>query len=375
MNVLIISLAYAPYSGVGAARMTSLSKYLIDKNENVTVLCYESRTFGESEQKREIPEGIERIVVGKLKNKRQNIQHLKREVEQIIKKKSFNLCIVSVGPFEPMFFIEKLWKKWRIPYIVDYRDPWLFEKGTIKLKGILKYKVMVHDFLCVFFEKRVIKNARKIVLVTDRCKMDLAERYHIPNDKCSVIYNGYEDVPEKVNFIKKNEFIIGVAGKFAAYNEQAAMDFLQVCRKIDRKIKVVHIGNEERILSERFPAVYQNIGVKNHSDTMLELSKVDVTLINYAFISGLGTKVFDYIALNKPIIYIGNVPSELSSFVDKFKNGYVCKDSECMQKALKDLCMHQDLNLTDDDIYQYSREKQNEMYYSLIKNIFRKGEL
>ena len=280
MNILIISLAYAPYSGVGAARMTSLTKYLISQEENVTVLCYDSAVFGGArEQKREVPQGVKRVVIQKLKNKRRNIQHLKQEVEQVIRKSSFDLCIVSVGPFEPMFFIDRLWKKWRIPYIIDYRDPWLFEKGTIKLKNIVKYKVLIHDFLCVYIEKRVIKNAEKIVLVSDKCKMELMERYHISNDKCSVIYNGYEDVPENVTFTQTNEVVIGVAGKFAAYNEQVVIEFLEVCQKIGRKIKVVHIGKEEKLLSENFSTIYQNLGVKNHKDTMIELSKVDVALI------------------------------------------------------------------------------------------------
>ena len=63
MNILILSLAYAPYSGVGAARMTSLSRYLIEKGCNVTVICYDCNVFGDKEQQREIPKGIERIPI------------------------------------------------------------------------------------------------------------------------------------------------------------------------------------------------------------------------------------------------------------------------------------------------------------------------
>ena len=82
MNILILSLAYAPYSGVGAARMTSLSKYLIDKGYEVTVICYNSHIFGINEQKREIPEGVKRICVEKLSNKKKN----RRMLESIVKK-------------------------------------------------------------------------------------------------------------------------------------------------------------------------------------------------------------------------------------------------------------------------------------------------
>lgn len=370
MNILILSLAYAPYSGVGSARMTSLSQYLVKHKNKVTVVCYDSSVFGDTEQ-REIPEGVERIPVEKKAGKRENIKNLERTVEEVIQKGHFHVCISSVGPFETMFFIDKVWRKWKIPYIIDYRDPWLLEKNTFRPKGIVRYKQFAYRCLCLPIEKRAIKNAEKIVLVTDRNKEDIIERYHVGKAKCRVIYNGYEDVPDKCQVEKEDDFVIGIAGKFASYNSEAAEIFLSVCEEINYSypLKVMHIGNKDALSEEKYSRVYFNVGIKNHKDTMKTLAQSNALLICYAHQNGLGTKVFDYIALNKPIIYIGVVPSELTAFINRFEHVYICQNREQMSSAVEKLIQECPAFLTSEYVGKYSRERQNEIYWKLIQEV------
>lgn len=370
MNILIISLAYAPYAGVGSARMTSLSGYLVAKGNKVTVLCYDSEAFGVSHAVREVPEGVERIVVNRLFHKRKNQKQMMFILEQLVKKSAFDICISSVGPFETMFFIHKLQTRWKIPYIIDYRDPWLFVKRINKPKGVLKYKVLLHDILCMPVEKRAIKHASGIVLVTEKSKDDLNHMYHI-EQKCRVIYNGYEFGPIENSTEKNDGLTIVIAGKFSAYYPDAAKDFLEVCDKINHSnsVRVKHIGESERLLEGEFTDVYQKLGPKSYNDTLKELAGADAFLVCYPYSSGLGTKVFDYIACNKPIIYIGRVPSELSEFINQFENSYVCKDREGMQHAVEELQQKRPSFLTSQDVSQYSRDCQNEIYWKLIKEI------
>lgn len=375
MNVLILSLAYAPYSGVGAARMTSLSKYLLKQGCGVTVVCYDSRVFGEQEQSRPIPEGVERICVEKLPRKRENRKNLQRAVERVILAGSFQVCISSVGPYDTMFFVHGIWEKWRIPYIIDYRDPWLFERGSLKPEGVLKYKVALHDHLCQLVERHVVRSAARIVSVTEKCNEDIIYRYHLPADKCRVIYNGYEDVPEGLERMDEREvpreLVIGIAGKFAYYHAAAAESFLAACeeRNALNPIKLVHIGQKEEQLQRSSSKVYCSKGEKGHQEAMRELAKADALLICYSHMHGLGTKVFDYIALNKPIIYIGCVPSELAEFVGRFENSYVCGNREQMEDALHRLCQERPSFLTREETRMFSREHQNECYWRLLQEM------
>lgn len=375
MKVLILSLAFAPYSGVGAARMTSLSKYLLKQGCSVTVVCYDSRVFGEREQDRPIPEGVERICVEKLPRKRENRENLQRAVERVVQAGAFQVCISSVGPFDTMPFVHDVWDKWRVPYVIDYRDPWLFEKSSVKPKGVLKYKVALHDRLYQWVERRAVRSAGRIVSVTEKCNEDLIGRYHLPAGKCRVIHNGYEDVPEGREREGKRELpgglVIGIAGKFAHYHAAAAKSFLEVCEELSDRIpiKLVHVGRREEELEGLSSKVYCNKGEKGHLDAMRELAEADVLLICYAHVHGLGTKVFDYVALNKPILYIGCVPSELADFVGRFENSYVCGNREQMEDALRRLCRERPSFLTKEGTQAFSRECQNERYWQLLQEM------
>lgn len=371
MNVLILSLAYAPYSGVGAARMTSLSKYLIDKGCGVTVVCYDSSVFGDKEQNRIIPEEVKIVPVEKENSKRENIKNLERIVEGVVKRGQFALCISSVGPFETMFFVKKLWKKWKVPYIIDYRDPWFFENNSIKLKGMVKYKQLLYKCICFPIERCAIKNATKIVLVTDKSREDIMKRYSIDKNKCKVIFNGYEDAVSECSLRKSDVFVITIAGKFASYDIDVAERFLDVCKEVSAfyPLKVVHVGEKDAVSEKRYPEVYFNVGIKSHKDTMEILAESDAFLVSCVHQNALGTKVFDYIALNKPIIYIGIVPSELSEFLGRFEHSYICEDRQQIFDVLKSLAQKCPVFLTKDDVKKYSRQQQNEVYWSLINEI------
>lgn len=371
MNILILSLAYAPFSGVGAARMTSLSQYLTKQGHEVTVVCYDGKVFNEQELLRPIPQKVRRVVVDRLNSKIKNINYLKKRVLETVENGKFNICISSVGPYETMFFIHELWRKYRLPYVIDYRDPWLYEKSAQVEKGIIGLKVKVRNFLCQFVEKRAIKYAAKIVEVTDYCKRDLIQRYHISDNRCQVIYNGYE----KTLFHKKNPrkdcLTFGIAGKIS-YNVSAMKLFLQTCRELtgcSYPIRIKHIGKKEGDLQEEFPETYRECGAKGYQETMEILSGMNILLIVYSHLSGLGTKIFDYIALNKPILYIGTAPSELSEMVRGFENGYVCSTKEEMTGVLKDFLGNCPNKLTEKNLTEYSREQQNEKYVDLLEKL------
>lgn len=370
-NILIVSLHYAPYSGVGSARMTSLSEYMLKEGYKVTVVCYDSSIYKIDEQQREIPQGVERIAVLKKKNKIGDIIELKKTISQLMSIKNYKICIVSVGPYISYLFIAGLCKKYKIPYIIDYRDHWLFEYST-PIFGIKSFLRRIHDYLCLPIEKYVFQSSEKIVFVSDKSKETIKRRYGLDEEKCNVICNGFEVIPEKKENKKNECFKIYIAGKFIAYNYRMALDFLSVCKDIESpyKIEIFHIGNKEDDL-EAYQGIYHDLGVMSYKDTMVELSNADAFLINSGISVGLGTKVFDYIALNKPIIYIGVDPSEISDFIRIFENAYICTNQKEM-----DVCLHSMIEnytdfLTVKDIKKYSREYQNGKYVFLIEKLIR----
>ncbi len=373
MNLLITSLAFAPFSGVGAARMTSLAEYLINHGHNVTVVSYDSKVFDEKQQKRKIPKGIHSITFQKCKEKKKNQRKIYEIIEDCMNETIFDLWIISVGPFEIMDVIYKLYRKKKVPYIIDYRDIWLFEKNHQKFSLKIEIKQQVYNFLHLPVEWKVMKNARKIVFVTEYCRRDIKKRYCLDNTKCEVILNGYEDLPRLKSKFKVDwdHISLGIAGKFGSYDVTAARDCLNACRECDEfTASVYHVGiREEKFITEFGEPVYYGLGTMDHRETMELLAKLDVLVIVYQHSVGLGTKVYDYIALNKPIIYVGLVPSELSCFISQFENMFLCRDKQGVLDALKVIHDNRVIKLTEKDILRFSREFRNKEYINLIENI------
>lgn len=369
MRILLVSLAYAPFSGVGAARMTSLSQYLKEKKHEVFVIAYDKSSYNECECKREIPQGVEVCYIEKNINK--------KELFKIIKKKSFDnnidICVYSVGPYETLSLAVNIYKETNIPYVIDYRDIWLFDSFPENCGMKYKIKSVIFSILMFGTEKKAMKYAKRVVFVTRGCRNTIQKRYNLSDDKVAVIYNGFEEI-KITDYCKKNEmFLLGVAGKFAYYNFTAARNVLSSCEDIGfMDVKLVHIGVPDKEFVELYTKdIYEYVGVKSYDETIKILSSVDAFVITYMHKVGLGTKVFDYMALNKPILYVGPKETELAEFVSECENGFICEKKEEIIAAIEKIVKEKITKLSSNDELTFSREHQNNIYEKLLMNVVR----
>lgn len=373
MNLLIVSLAFAPFSGVGAARMTSLAEYLVKSGVGVSVFCYGRSAFCQEELLRRVPKGVTYYRIGKKGNRRKNIRNIHKKLEVCIQKQPFDLILFSVGPFEVMDAIYPIWKKYHIPYILDYRDIWVFEPNRKKTKLLLRWKFLLYDLLYFPVERKIMRNAQKVVFVTKMCKKNLIRRHHLKISNCRLLLNGYDKIPiagQKALEGDRSVMTLAVAGKFYSYNEKAAECCVRACASIrEFTAKIVHIGNKDEQLELLFGGTfYQNLGFLSYDDTIAQLQKADVFLISYRHFYGLGTKVYDYIALNKPVIYVGIVPSELADFLRQFEHVYICKENVWeVRNAILDIYTKHITELTRNDRKKFARKYINREYMQLIQ--------
>lgn len=374
MRILMLSPAFAPYSGVGAARMTSLAEYLVSKSCKLTVVVYDREYFNGDCFERKIPLEINIVSV---KVDGNIIHNLKKTLMNVMEKSHYDICISSVGPYESMYVIRNIMQKYHTKYIIDYRDMWIFS-GTEceQLTFIQKLKRTMMDYINLFFERKAVKGAIAFVAVTDNNRKELVKRYPKWKGKFKTIFNGYEDLPNKQETEHDEKtYKIGIAGKMSYYNPKMTEEIFSVLSRFNKNGKRVvleHIGNEDKItdkLLEKYgnrSMFYKNYGEMSHPNTMLKMMEMDALLVVNAHRSGFGTKVFDYIALNKPIIYAGVCLSELSKFVEQFEEGMVCGDEIEFGQVLCSLLDRRPKTLTTEDTTIYSREVQNEIYYKLI---------
>lgn len=380
MNIIIVSPAYPPYSGVGGIRMNSLSKHLRNIGDQVFVLRNTPALWGEKNLKAEVPQGIKIIDINACKNEKENAELYYQAIYNIVQRNTIDLVIFSVGPFYTLRIAPRIKNELNIKYIIDFRDLWVFEKrGSRGWLKDLKHFVYRNMKRCI--ERSAVKSADAVAVVTPGDKKTMCKHYKKKKDQIYTIYNGYEAIPDKTEegFRKNDVLTLTSFGKFGYYSPELVKVLFAAVNDIagsGTKIAIKHIGQEETFVDKLFQdgryknVMYHCTGYVSYETGMREVQQSDICVITYNHPTGFGTKVFDYIACNKPIILLTKQGKALAELVSSFSNGFVCESTEEVEKAIQSI-MENDIKTLDEQstLKQYSRIHQNNKYIDLIKEI------
>jgi len=101
----------------------------------------------------------------------------KREVNRLLKKKSFNLVYFSTTQF-PVCILGPYWKKkFGIPYIIDMQDPWHSDYYQDKPKALRPKKYWFSYRLNKYLEGLALKKVDGLISVSEAYITDLKNRY------------------------------------------------------------------------------------------------------------------------------------------------------------------------------------------------------
>ncbi len=380
MNILVITPYFAPYKDVASRRMISLVKFLIALNNKITVVKLQNDNYPSNAIGEEYIDGaryIEFDVKGKTFKESEKI--LENILDNHCEQNSYDIIIVSCGPFFTVTPTKNIGLKYNIPYIMDYRDLWLYKhrpNDTLKkffgnIKSILLFNKA---------EKEALKHCAKFVSVTNGCVRIMEKHYSFIKGKTSCIYNGYEEeiVEEKINnTISEGKYNLVIFGKLSYYSEEKANLLIKAIAQLINTgydISITHIGKEEpvikRILSENAISSerYRCLGLVDYASGMAHLKNSDVSISVIDFKIGLGTKLFDYIRINKPIVALAPPDSEYEEILSQYENAFICQTLEDITNALEKIFSEDIKVLATNNTEQYSRKMQNEIYYKLIES-------
>ncbi len=265
--------------------------------------------------------------------------------------------------------------------ILDFRDLFVFEKLYKKDKPKLLQKISKIIFYPI--EKAAIKNAYKVITVTEGWAKRLQFFYPCYRDKILVIENGYDDVRlDKIQFNlkeKKNKIIIGNYGKLSYYSKKYAEELIKSLKTLNKEVSLLHVGDEELFINEKIEKYgvdkdsYHCTGFCDYEKGMLELNQSDILIVVDIRKQALGTKIYDYIYLNKPIIYIGPKKTTLSNLINSFEYGFTAKDEKeiiaviqyIKKNNIQKLCSTNKLD-------SYARSEKNYKFLNIIESYLKK---
>lgn len=365
--------------------MTSLSKHFIKEGENVTVIKNANSLYPDNSCKSIVPDNLTIYEVNCSNNELALKEAYITTLNDILVKSVFDIIIVSGGPFYTLPAVINIHRTHNVDYVIDFRDLWLFNntKETTSLRILLgKMRIFLINLKHFGTEYLAIKNALAIITVSSGDKQIMQKQYKKYKDKIHVVYNGYDDIqlkdlPESVPTYKS--FVIGHFGKLSNYSKRYGIELFRAIMNLRNKgidIKLLHISQYEdrdsKIMKDLDfdSAGYINTGLKSYVDGISMLKNVDMLSLIHVHPTGFGTKIFDYLYLNKPIIAVSPPNIFLSKFISQYQNAFVCQSSEQIIEAIETVIRDKKKILDRSNNYlEYSRTKQNEVFYQLLKDI------
>ncbi len=226
-----------------------------------------------------------------------------KEADRYLKSNAVDAIIATGDPFVLFKYASDLSRKYNIPWIADYRDPWL---QNTKTKSNLVFYLMTQAL-----EKKHTKTASCITTVSkyvvDEIRIHKTKPYHI-------VTNGYDYdiIEENYGSQDKEVFKIGYSGTIYYWHpiDIFIHVFFKFIEKIQSKAEIhfygVNISVELRnSILKKYP--YADKYVFFHpkvttTELKLELQKCHLFLLFNDYIYP-GTKIYNYLALKRQILF------------------------------------------------------------------------
>lgn len=375
-NILIVSPCFPPDKTVAVVRMASFVNYLISKGDRVIVMT-NSKDLDQIESFEHVEfEFVDGILTGAgYKIFKHNEKQYCKHIERFIQDRNIDCALISMGPYYTIK-MPKIIRNQGIKCILDFRDPWSFDFREETMVSF--FKKLVAFPLKYFKEWSAIKNADYVTTVASGWLHIFKRLFFFERNKFFLVENGYDDVRLKnIEELAENNnnsdcYTIGVFGKLFYYTDKYSEIFLKAISRVNiSDIQILQIGTKEEksnqlLQKHNIPLDFiYNIGFADYAVGMKRLKRADCMLIIDARKHAIGTKVYDYIYLDKPIIYVGPKNSAIAMIIRDLPNCFCCDRIEEVSAAIVFLFENRDLRIGRSN--SFSRTKQNEKMYDLLK--------
>jgi len=314
-RILLLSSCFIPRATVGVIRAAYFSRHLARKGWIIDVIKYEE----EKDMAIDLTLNIYRLPsysiyainpkVCILKNNF-NIGIFKTIVTglKLSKYNHYDIIFGTGGPFTNLFTAWAISVLTKIPLVIDYRDPW-----TSPFPQKLSFKGIVFNRISRIVEGIITRKSSLVIVTTEKMKESMIETFPIVSHKIHTVLNGhtsYDDINVKYSrTIGKIRFVY--TGKITKYYIPMK-EFIESVKIIEKtrpdiydKIEFQFYGSLDKYSSTYFNnAIIRYEGYINREDCQRIQSEADVLLSLDNSDTQISTKLFEYIAGQRPILNI-----------------------------------------------------------------------
>lgn len=302
---------------------------------------------------------------------------------RLIRKERFHALLTSGPPHSVHLVGRRLHRRFEIPWVVDMRDPWTDQWSN---------KVMPQTRLArqvdAMFERSVLKEADAVVSVSD----GVGEGLHTkaPIKRYETITNGFDsdDIPPSTWISRDDDpFTLTYVGTL--YGPRHVPALVQALAKVarERSIRVQFVGRVDEAVLQAYREMglgdfLQVVPYVPHAEAIGYMRAANILLVvidRVAQNRGIApAKMYEYLALGKPIMCIGPTDGDSATILSKTRGGVVINydDVDGMQDFI---AMHADafsggqaLEISDHEAVQaYDRRFLTQRLASLVDHVSR----
>lgn len=371
-NIVILSHLFPPYNKIGAKRAYYFAKYLSELGMKVTVLSaelpkeyskwevdcssFEVIRFNQT-SKNVLPETLLTGKTGKI-FRTFNFFLSPIESESRIdfnpsKVEEADIIFATGGPWQTFEYGALLKsKKPDAKLIFDYRDPWTITDPNVALNSLNNFGWgIIGNLKSKFLQKKEMKlllNADAITSVTEAVLKNV-DPLITKTTPSKVIFNGFDKNDCVESSIKKDELWITYTGILR--EEQEHSFFLEAVEllftnspDLVSKIKFNFIGSDHvrskeiisRFKSHKFSSNFIITTFVSSKEAKLIQSRSDI-LLNFSYTGKKGImsgKIFEYLAIKKPILLISNNIDVMEGLVKSTNTGQICSSPSKIEDTI-----------------------------------------
>jgi glycosyltransferase involved in cell wall biosynthesis len=242
-------------------------------------------------------------------------------------------AIITVGPPHSTHLIgKKLSKKFKIPHVPVFIDPWV---------DIIYYKNFKRNRITLaidnHLEKSVVKNSNALIFVTETMRNDYLKKYSGIETKSNVLYWGYDEEDfEKIVIRKKETYdkLIVHAGNIFSYQNPENL-WEQVKNEIlkGHRIKIRFIGTvapeiKKSISDHDLDGITDYCGFLPYYEMLKYICEADILLMCVTEPRHLPGKLFEYLRTGNPIIAFGENNVEVKKILSESRAGLMFNYNE-----------------------------------------------
>jgi len=257
----------------------------------------------------------------------------------------------SVHPFTA-FIANKLAKYYKVPFIFEIRDLW--PQTLIDMKLISKNNLIA--IILLKLEKLCLRDCRAVISLSPLTEKYLKMKYNIQSEKLFYIPNGVNLDSSYIEYKKEKskKFVLTYTGNIANSNFiNIIIDIAEILKKNDNIIfKIYGSGSSLREIKDKIRKLnFNNIFIlppvqKKEIPYILKTADALILPTNNVYY-GSENKLYDYLAAEKPILYINvsshnyiegtgiRVKADPSEIVKAILKLYNCSESDRKKMATK----------------------------------------